>query len=70
RRIVSKGRNQTNETQNASLHAKFDALSSLLPNHQNRQPKTNFNQITLYVTVEPCLMCLSALQQIGPKKVF
>ncbi|EGG06385.1 uncharacterized protein MELLADRAFT_86571 [Melampsora larici-populina 98AG31] len=69
-KLISKGRNRTNETRNASLHAEFDALSSLLPNPKNPNLKTDFKNLTLYVTVEPCLMCSSALRQIGIKKVF
>ena len=29
-----------------------------------------FSSTTLYVTVEPCIMCASALRQLGIKEVF
>ena len=30
----------------------------------------SFNQMTIYVTVEPCIMCAAALRIIGIKKVI
>ncbi|KAH9466995.1 hypothetical protein Pst134EB_002030 [Puccinia striiformis f. sp. tritici] len=66
--ILSRGRNRTNETKNACLHAEFDAIAgihSIIPAN-----KVNWNDIKLYVTVEPCLMCSSALRQIGINLVY
>ncbi|KAH8916895.1 cytidine deaminase-like protein [Atractiella rhizophila] len=76
--VVAKGRNRTNQSRNATLHAEFDALSLLLPHrstyftpsdahpavspHEHQVP---LSDLTLYVTVEPCLMCASALRQVG-----
>ncbi|KAI8456112.1 cytidine deaminase-like protein [Phakopsora pachyrhizi] len=91
--IVSSGRNKTNETKNACLHAEFDALENLLPSlnlnsnltrissssssikklnqkERNEIKNVNFSRLTLYVTVEPCLMCSSALRQIGLRDVI
>ncbi|KAK9897415.1 cytidine deaminase-like protein [Cystobasidium minutum MCA 4210] len=71
-KVIAKGRNRTNETRNASLHAELDALSHILPN-ATRNATVDFkplSDVTLYVTVEPCLMCSSALRQVGIKKVI
>ena len=55
----------------ASIHAELAALAHILPNalHPERtfEPLTD---VTLYVTVEPCLMCASALRQVGIRKVI
>ncbi|PLW09235.1 hypothetical protein PCASD_26501, partial [Puccinia coronata f. sp. avenae] len=67
-KVLAKGRNRTNETKNACLHAEFDAIEKLtmvIPADQ-----IGWNSIKLYVTVEPCLMCSSALRQIGINLVY
>lgn len=48
----------------ATLHAELEAIDHLLPS--NPAP---LSTITLYVTVEPCVMCASALRQIGIGRV-
>ena len=48
----------------ATLHAELEAIDHLLPTHP-----APLSSITLYVTVEPCVMCASALRQIGIGKV-
>ncbi|KAF7845868.1 hypothetical protein BT93_L0234 [Corymbia citriodora subsp. variegata] len=72
--VLAKGRNRTNETRNASLHAELDALSHILPS-STLSPNTGkmfqpLSDVLLYVTVEPCLMCASALRQVGIRKVY
>lgn len=61
---IARARNRTNEWRNATLHAELEAIDHLLPNHP-----APLSSITLYVTVEPCVMCASALRQIGIGKV-
>ncbi|CAD6588447.1 MAG: diacylglycerol O-acyltransferase 1 [Tremellales sp. Tagirdzhanova-0007] len=63
-RAIARARNRTNEWRNATLHAELEAIDHLLPMHP-----APFSSITLYVTVEPCVMCASALRQIGIGKV-
>jgi tRNA(Arg) A34 adenosine deaminase TadA len=49
----------------ATLHAEFDALSHILPKSSSEdRPPVNLSDYTLYVSVEPCLMCASALRQV------
>ncbi|TNY22105.1 cytidine deaminase-like protein [Rhodotorula diobovata] len=71
-RIVARGRNRTNEGRNATLHAEFDALRHLLPDrsHSVTPQLTPLRGVALYVTVEPCLMCASAMRQVGIEKVY
>ncbi|MBW0488633.1 hypothetical protein O181_028348 [Austropuccinia psidii MF-1] len=66
--IIAKGRNRTNETKNACLHAEFDAISYLFSNQEGR--RLDWSRIVVYVTVEPCLMCSSALRQMGIRLVY
>ncbi|KAL1407677.1 tRNA(adenine34) deaminase [Vanrija albida] len=63
-RAIARARNRTNEWRNATLHAELEAIDHLLPFHT-----PPLSQITLYVTVEPCVMCASALRQIGIGRV-
>ena len=47
-------------------HAEFLAINTVLNNH----PPSIFRETTLYVTVEPCIMCASALRQFHIKAVY
>ncbi|KAI9018384.1 cytidine deaminase-like protein, partial [Hyaloraphidium curvatum] len=60
--IIASGRNATNETLNGTAHAEFVAINSLEPR--------DFTDCELYVTVEPCIMCASALRQLRFRNVF
>lgn len=58
----------------ASRHAELEAIDLILedttltpPSSSTRYPLAN---TTLYVTVEPCIMCASALRQLGIRQVF
>lgn len=79
--IVAKGRNRTNELMNATRHAELEAIDEILakcpptsPNfaldpHGCPEGDNPFKDTTLYVTVEPCIMCGSALRQVGIGRV-
>lgn len=62
--IIGKGRNEVNETKNATRHAEMVALDQVLDwcRHREKDPKVVCGQTVLYVTVEPCIMCASALR--------
>lgn len=62
--VIAKARNRTNEWHNATLHAELAAIDLFI--HTEPRP---FKDITLYVTVEPCIMCASALRQLGIGRV-
>jgi tRNA-specific adenosine deaminase 2 len=57
----------------ATRHAELEAIDEILsdpiltPPGSGRHP---LSDTTLYVTVEPCIMCASALRQTGIKDVF
>lgn len=74
--VLSIGFNGTNDTLNGTRHAEFIAIDSILNKHIPREKHGDleyinqfFSKVVLYVTVEPCIMCASALKQLGIGKV-
>lgn len=65
-KVLATGSNKTNASLNGTLHAEFVAMAKILSSHD----ASIFKETDLYVTVEPCLMCASALRQIGIRKVL
>nr|XP_020442297.1 tRNA-specific adenosine deaminase 2 [Monopterus albus] len=65
--VVGKGRNEVNETKNATRHAEMVALDQLLDwcRHRNLDVRSVCKQTALYVTVEPCIMCAAALRLLN-----
>lgn len=75
-KVLATGFNGTNDTLNGTRHAEFIAIDKVLHmvvpkrNHGDiAAVRAAFAQVTLYVTVEPCIMCASALKQLGIGKV-
>ncbi|KAI8910901.1 cytidine deaminase-like protein [Gorgonomyces haynaldii] len=66
--IVARGRNNTNASLNATRHAEFEAIDSLFRN--KGVSVEQMKEIDLYVTVEPCIMCGSALGILNVRKVY
>ncbi|XP_061901023.1 tRNA-specific adenosine deaminase 2 isoform X1 [Entelurus aequoreus] len=62
--VVGRGRNEVNETKNATRHAEMVALDQVLNwcGHNNLDVRSVCEQTVLYVTVEPCIMCAAALR--------
>ncbi|KAL9109941.1 MAG: hypothetical protein Q9227_005464 [Pyrenula ochraceoflavens] len=65
-KVVGSGMNDTNRSLNGTRHAEFLALSQALSTH----PPSILSATDLYVTVEPCIMCASALRQYGIRTVY
>jgi tRNA-specific adenosine deaminase 2 len=51
-----------------SLYPPTTPAFPLLP-HSCPEGDNPFAETTLYVTIEPCIMCASALRQVGIKRV-
>ncbi|EPE35386.1 Cytidine deaminase-like protein [Glarea lozoyensis ATCC 20868] len=66
---IGRGMNATNRTRNGTMHAEFIAINQILAPPSQYTPDI-LKECTLYVTVEPCIMCASLLRQFGIKKVF
>ncbi|XP_063078796.1 tRNA-specific adenosine deaminase 2 isoform X2 [Engraulis encrasicolus] len=62
--VLGKGRNEVNDTRNATRHAEMVTFDQVLEwcHSNNRDVKEVCSQSTLYVTVEPCIMCSTALR--------
>lgn len=65
-KVVARGMNDTNRSLNGSRHAEFLAIQQFL----NQFPMKRLKEADLYVTVEPCIMCASALRQYGIRTVY
>ncbi|KZV86432.1 cytidine deaminase-like protein [Exidia glandulosa HHB12029] len=72
-RIIASARNRTIELKNATRHAELEAIDAILADRQlTPDPSAQYPlaNTTLYVTVEPCIMCASALRQLGISEVY
>jgi tRNA-specific adenosine deaminase 2 len=69
-KVVAKGRNRTNETRNATRHAEFEALDILLSSMDASEIQVKMAEFSLYVTIEPCIMCAAALRRVGLLQVY
>ncbi|KAI9736291.1 MAG: tRNA(adenine34) deaminase [Cirrosporium novae-zelandiae] len=64
--VIGQGMNDTNRSLNGTRHAELVAINEILKNH----PSSIFQNTDLYVTVEPCIMCASALRQYKIRSVY
>ena len=56
-KVIGKGRNRVIENQNVSSHAEIEAIIDASKKIKNYR----LNRSTMYVTLEPCHMCLKAM---------
>ncbi len=63
--IVSRGHNQTEKLNDATAHAEMIALTSAA----NYLGNWRLQNATVYVTIEPCIMCASAMVLSRVKKI-
>jgi tRNA-specific adenosine deaminase 2 len=47
-------------------HAELEAIDEILLKY----PASVFHETSLYVTVEPCIMCAAALRELGIQSVY
>ncbi|MDO8168014.1 nucleoside deaminase [Candidatus Phytoplasma melaleucae] len=65
-KIISKAHNNTEKSQFFFGHAEFLVLMKI-----NKKLKTyRMNDISIYITLEPCIMCIGALIQSRIQKVY
>lgn len=64
--IIATGNNTVNETCNATRHAEINCIDQVLKfcKEKRVEYKTVFRNLDVIVTVEPCIMCMSALLQL------
>jgi len=64
--VIGRGMNDTNRSLNGTRHAEYIAINQILQSHD----VSVLRETDLYVTVEPCVMCGSALRQYGIRAVY
>lgn len=64
--ILATGMNETNRSLCGHRHAEFLGIEHILKTHS----PSIFEHTDLYVTVEPCVMCASALRQLKIRAVY
>lgn len=64
--IVESGMNNTNRSMNRTKHTEFITIGQMLQTH----PRSVLQLTDLYVTAEPCVMCVSALRQYRIRSVI
>lgn len=69
--IIARGRNTVNETRNATRHAEMNCIDQVIDycNGRNCNVDDVFAKIDVFVTVEPCIMCVAALYDLQIKSV-
>ncbi|XP_071955730.1 tRNA-specific adenosine deaminase 2-like isoform X1 [Antedon mediterranea] len=69
--IIGQGRNEVNETKNATRHAELVAADQVIDwcKSNGKDHVDVFSKTTLYVTVEPCIMCAAALRLLSVPRV-
>ncbi|CAI5447071.1 unnamed protein product [Caenorhabditis angaria] len=66
---ICRGRNRVNETRDPTRHAEMVAIRQLEALHGPRKSAELLKSATLYVSLEPCIMCSSAMYQLGIRKM-
>ncbi|XP_044264569.1 tRNA-specific adenosine deaminase 2 [Tribolium madens] len=69
--IIAFGRNTVNETKNATRHAEINCIEQVTDycRTNNLNLKQFFKQISVFVTVEPCIMCINALYDLEVESI-
>lgn len=70
-KIIAVGSNKVNLTKNATRHAEINCIDDINEycKRENLDVKEFFKDISIYVTVEPCIMCMSALINLQVRKI-
>lgn len=71
--IIARGSNNVNATKNATRHAEFQCIDQVLDLCERKliplSKNEIFGEISVVVTVEPCIMCSAALHTLGVKEI-
>lgn len=71
-KIIASACNLVNATKNATRHAEFICIDKVLEFCQETSLNYNkvFQEISVIVTVEPCIMCAAALYNLKVKEII
>jgi cytosine deaminase len=61
-RVIAEGHNRRVQLKNPILHGEMDCL-------QNHGRRANYHGVTLYTTLNPCMMCAGTIVQFGIERV-
>ena len=64
-KIIARGRNKVEESESVSCHAEFEAIRQV----EKLRSDWRMQDITLYVTKEPCFMCAGMLVNSRVKRI-
>lgn len=70
--IIATGANMVNDTKNATRHAELICVDKVLSFCRDKNLDYNkvLHEISVVVTVEPCIMCACALNELKIKEIF
>ena len=68
--VIAVGRNYVNAEKNATRHAEMVAMDRIVAEHGVARATELLRRAELYVTCEPCIMCASALAQMGVPRIW
>nr|XP_003705250.1 PREDICTED: tRNA-specific adenosine deaminase 2 [Megachile rotundata] len=70
--VIATGSNTVNETRNATRHAEINCIDQVLKfcKEKDLNYKKVFCDMDVIVTVEPCIMCTSALFQLQVRNII
>jgi len=67
--VLARGRNKTNVTRNGTRHCEMEAIDEAIAKHGGNASAIPWQEVELFVTCEPCIMCAGALCLMGIKTV-
>ena len=65
-KIIGRGYNKKEKTKNAIMHAEIIAINNACKKNKDWR----LNDCEIYVTLEPCTMCMGAIVESRIKKVY
>lgn len=65
-KIIGKGYNKRQKLKNVTRHAEIIALEKACKKKKNWY----LNDCEIYITLEPCMMCMGAIKQAHIKKIY
>ncbi|XP_059610606.1 tRNA-specific adenosine deaminase 2 [Phlebotomus argentipes] len=70
--IVATGGNEVNDTKNATRHAEMICIDKVLQMAEEKGEdfRCVFREVSVVVTVEPCIMCLAALSELHVREIL
>lgn len=71
-KVIARGSNYVNATKNATRHAEFVCIDQVLEFCREKQLDHSkvFPEVTVVVSVEPCIMCAAALHNLKVKEIL